>query len=144
MSGTMKLPGFLQFSTSASDWRNEVELLAKGNAATVCLFTGPDPALRERFGGSAECAQEEGRSLSGKTKKRSINLQPEMFPQLSKSHTSLTYRNSFPRDCCSAAAPPMPRKTRFYSNRRGPQAPPIPAAALLVYIYVYAFRCVIN
>ena len=60
----MKLPPFLQFSTSANDWRNDVELLAKGNTATVCLFTEPDPALRERFDGSAECTQE-GHSLNG-------------------------------------------------------------------------------
>jgi hypothetical protein len=66
MSGTMKLPGSLQFSTSANDWRNEVELLAKGNTATVCLFIEPDPALRERFDGSTECTQE-GHSLNGKT-----------------------------------------------------------------------------
>ena len=62
----MKLPSFLQFSTSAHDWRNEVVLLAKGKTATVCLFTEPDPALRERFDGTVECTQE-GHSLCGKT-----------------------------------------------------------------------------
>jgi hypothetical protein len=62
----MKLPSFLQFSTSAHDWSNEVVLLAKGNAATVCLFTGPDPALRERFDAAVGCTQE-GHSLCGKT-----------------------------------------------------------------------------
>ena len=66
MSGPMELPGFQQFSTSANDWRTEVELLAKSNASTVCLYTEPDPALRERFDGSAECTQE-GHSLYGKT-----------------------------------------------------------------------------
>jgi hypothetical protein len=49
MSGTMKLPNFLQFSsTSASDWSTEVVLQAKGNTYAVCLFTEPDPALHER------------------------------------------------------------------------------------------------
>jgi hypothetical protein len=62
----MKLPSFLQPSTSVHDWSTEVILLAKGNTATVCLFTEPDPALRERFGGTAECTQE-GNSLCGKT-----------------------------------------------------------------------------
>jgi hypothetical protein len=38
----------------------------KGNTATVCVFTEPDPALRERFDGEAECTQE-GHSLCGKT-----------------------------------------------------------------------------
>ena len=66
MTGSMKLPSPLQFSTSAHDWSTEVVLLAKGNAATVCLFTEPDPALRERFDGTVDCTQE-GRSLNGKT-----------------------------------------------------------------------------
>ena len=67
MTGSMKLPSFLQLSTcSAHDWSTEVILLAKGNTATVCLFTEPDPALRERFNGEAECTQE-GHSLYGKT-----------------------------------------------------------------------------
>ena len=61
----MKLPPFLHLSTSAHDWSTEVILLAKGNTATVCLFTEPDPALRERFDGTAECTQE-GHSLYGK------------------------------------------------------------------------------
>jgi hypothetical protein len=64
-TGTIKLPPFLHFSTSARDWPTEVILLAKGNTATVCLFTEPDPALRERFDGTAECTQE-GHSLHGK------------------------------------------------------------------------------
>jgi hypothetical protein len=64
MTGSMKLPSFLQLSTSAHDWSTEVVLLAKGNAATVCLFTEPDPALRERFDGTVECTQE-GHSLYG-------------------------------------------------------------------------------
>jgi hypothetical protein len=33
---------------------------------TVCLFAEPDPALRGRFDGTAECTQE-GHSLYGKT-----------------------------------------------------------------------------
>ena len=41
-------------------------LQRKANNSTVCLFTEPDPALRERFDGSAECTQE-GHSLYGKT-----------------------------------------------------------------------------
>jgi hypothetical protein len=67
MSGTMKLPNyFLQSSTSAHDWSTEVALQAKGNTYTACLFTGPDPALRGRFDGTAECTQG-GHSLCGKT-----------------------------------------------------------------------------
>jgi hypothetical protein len=66
MAGSMNLPSFLQFSTSAHDWSNEVVLLAKGNTATVSLFTEPDPALRERFDGTAECTQGD-HSLYGKT-----------------------------------------------------------------------------
>jgi hypothetical protein len=65
MSGMMKLPSFQQFSTLAHDWSTEVVLQAKGNTYTVCLFTEPDPALRERFDGTAECTQE-GHSLYGK------------------------------------------------------------------------------
>jgi hypothetical protein len=66
MTGSVDLPSFQHFNTSAHDWSAEVILLAKGNTATVCLFTGPDPALRERFDGTAECTQE-GHSLYGKT-----------------------------------------------------------------------------
>jgi hypothetical protein len=66
MSGTMKLPSFQHFNTSAHGWSAEVVLQAKGNTYTVCPFTGPDPALRERFDGTAECTQE-GHSLCGKT-----------------------------------------------------------------------------
>jgi hypothetical protein len=66
MTGTMKLPSFQQFNTSAHDWSTEVIPLAKGNTYTVCLFTEPDPALRERLDETAECTQE-GRSLNGKT-----------------------------------------------------------------------------
>jgi hypothetical protein len=66
MSGTMKLPGSQHFNTSAHEWSAEVVLQAKGNTYTVCLFTEPDPALRERFDGTAECTQE-GHSLGGKT-----------------------------------------------------------------------------
>jgi hypothetical protein len=85
MSGTMKLPPFLQFSTSANDWRNDVELLAKGNTATVCLFTEPDPALRERFDGSAECTQE-GHSLFGNT--------PDAETTISFNRLRKEYRNA--------------------------------------------------
>jgi hypothetical protein len=66
MSGTMKLPSFQHFNTSAHKWSAEVVLQAKGNTYTVCVFTEPGPALRERFDGTAECTQED-HSLCGKT-----------------------------------------------------------------------------
>jgi hypothetical protein len=66
MTGSMKLPSFLQVSTLAHDWSTEVILLAKGNLATVCLFIESDPALRERLDGSEGYTQE-GHSLCGKT-----------------------------------------------------------------------------
>ena len=81
----MKLPPFLQFSTSANDWRNDVELLAKGNTATVCLFTEPDPALRERFDGDTECTQE-GHSLNGQT--------PDAETTISFNRLRKEYRNA--------------------------------------------------
>jgi hypothetical protein len=68
MSGTMKLPPFLQrpvHRPTIGDWETEVELiLGNGNTYTVCLFTDPDPTLRERFDGTAQCTQE-GHSLYG-------------------------------------------------------------------------------
>jgi hypothetical protein len=82
MTGSMKLPSFLQLSTSAHDWSTEVILLAKGNTATVCLFTGPDPALRERFDGTAGCTQE-GHSLYGKTPDAETT---QSFNRLRKEH----------------------------------------------------------
>ena len=81
----MKLPPFLQFSTSANDWRNDVELLAKGNTATVCLFTEPDPALRDRFDGETECTQE-GHSLNGQT--------PDAETTISFNRLRKEYRNA--------------------------------------------------
>ena len=81
----MKLPPFLQFSTSANDWRNDVELLARGNAATVCLFTEPDPALRERFDGETVCTQE-GHSLNGNT--------PDAETTISFNRLRKEYRNA--------------------------------------------------
>jgi hypothetical protein len=73
MSGTMKLPPFLQPTDSASvhrpkthDWQTEVAVLqGKGNMYTVCVFIEPGPALREKFDGTPQCTQG-GHSLFGK------------------------------------------------------------------------------
>jgi hypothetical protein len=45
-----------------------------------------------------------------------------MFPQLSKSHTSLAYRNTFHRDCVKCyRQPPVPAGTVVRSVTRSPQ-----------------------
>jgi hypothetical protein len=56
----IKLPAVQYIGIGPRLQSTEVILLAKGNTATACLFTEPDPAFRERFDGTAECAQEAG------------------------------------------------------------------------------------
>jgi hypothetical protein len=64
--------------------------------------------------------REQSQSLTG-----SLTPQPEVLPQLSKSHTSLTSRNSFLRGCVTVAKfiSSDYRYVRLYENRTIPTVP---------------------